>query len=258
MPDPVTPDQVTPDQVTPDPSTPDPSTPNPAPSNLVAKSSRPSRRTSAAAFTAAPPEADDPLLGFAPYLHPHPRRNSITPAKQRAFIAELAATGIVTQAARSIGVSLEALYKLRRLGGAQGFAAAWEAALDCGVARLEDCALALALEGEEVPIVSGGAILGWHRKRNVSLIQFLLRQRRSTRFAAGLREAGAFGPGHPVYDKLRAEWQADDEAERRRLAPARRAEFDRHIMMMRERLREDWEAERAFAEGRPDPRESAD
>ena len=128
----------------------------PVSSDLSPTSPRPSRRTSATAFAAAAPDADDPLLGFAPYLHPHPRRNSITPAKQRAFIAALAATGIVTQAARSIGVSLEALCKLRRLRGAEGFAAAWEAALDHGVARLEDCALALALESEVTPIVSGG------------------------------------------------------------------------------------------------------
>jgi len=183
-------------------------------SDLVAKSVRPSRRTSATAFrAAAPPAADDPLLGFAPYLHPHPRRNSITPAKQRAFISELAATGIVTQAARGIGVSLEALYKLRRLAGAEGFAGAWEAALDCGVARLEDCALSLALEGEEVPIVSGGAILGWHRKRNVSLIQFLLRQRRAGRFRAENVGYAALRPGHPVYERLRAEWQELDARE---------------------------------------------
>ena len=225
--------------------------------DLVAKSARPSRRTSATAFRAAsPPETDDPLLGFAPYLHPHPRRNSITPAKQRAFISELAASGIVTQAARSVGVSLEALYKLRRLAGAEGFAAAWEAALDCGVARLEDCALALALEGEEVPIVSGGTILGWHRKRNVSLIQFLLRQRRAGRFSAGLHADGAMGPGHPVYDRLHAEWQADHDAARAARAPAWRAEFNRQIMAMRDRLFADWEAQQAIREGRPDPRDA--
>ena len=94
--------------------------PKPASSSLVSTSVNPSHRTSATAFSAAPPDPDDPLLNFAPYLHPRPRRNSITPDKQRAFIATLAATGIVTQAARSIGVSLEALYKVRRLGGERG------------------------------------------------------------------------------------------------------------------------------------------
>ncbi len=135
------------------------------------------------AFVGAPPEPDDPLLCFAPYLHPAPRGNSITPERQRAFIAALAASGIVTQAARRIGASLEALYKLRRLPGAEGFAHAWEAALDHGVARLEDCALALALEGEELPIVSGGKLLGTYRKHNFGHIRFMLSQRRGERFA---------------------------------------------------------------------------
>ena len=85
-----------------------------------------------------PPAADDPLLGFAPYLHKAPRRNSITPTLQRRFIATLAATGIVTQAAMSIGKSMEALYKLRNKPGAEGFAAAWDAALERGVQRLEE------------------------------------------------------------------------------------------------------------------------
>ena len=170
---------------------------------------RPSHRTSATAFSSAPPDPDDPLLNFTPYLHPRPRRNSITPAKQRAFIATLAATGVVTQAARSIGVSLEALYKLRRLAGAEGFAAAWEAALDHGVARLEDCALALAIEGEERPIVSGGAMLGWYRQHNFGFIRFMLAQRRPVRF--GEREAfAALRPGHPVYERLRKEWERDE------------------------------------------------
>ena len=71
----------------------------------------PRRATSLVAYAPAPePEPDDPLLAFAPYLHPCPRGNSITPDKQRKFIAALAASGIVTQAARSIGKSLEALY----------------------------------------------------------------------------------------------------------------------------------------------------
>lgn len=71
----------------------------------------PRQSTSLLAFEPVPPPpADDPLLDFAPYLHPRPRRNSITPELQRHFVATLAATGIVNQAARSIGKSMEALY----------------------------------------------------------------------------------------------------------------------------------------------------
>lgn len=108
--------------------------------------------TSAVAYTGSTPDADDPLLTFAPYIHPHPRSNSITPERQRRFVATLAATGIVTQAARKSsfclplrymrrrGKSMEALYKLRARPGAEGFAAAWDAALERGMQRLEDCA----------------------------------------------------------------------------------------------------------------------
>ena len=213
-------------------------TPKRSKSELVSTSVNPSHRTSATAFTAAPPDADDPLLEFAPYLHPHPRRNSITPAKQRTFIATLAATGIVTQAARSIGVSLEALYKLRRLAGAEGFAAAWEAALDHGVARLEDCALALAVEGEELPIVSAGQMLGTYRKHNFAHIRFMLSNRRAERYAAGSGSYAALVPGHPVYERLRAAWEAEQLAARRANDPQERREIARKMLVLQARQRE--------------------
>jgi hypothetical protein len=172
------------------------------------------------------PLEDDPLLQFEPYFHPAPRGNSITPERQRGFIAALAASGIVTQAARSIGVSLEALYKLRRLRGAEGFAAAWEAALERGVERLEDCALELALQGEELPIASGGHLLGTYRKHNFGHIRFVLSQRRAARYGkngagGGRIDLAALSPEDPAYRKLREQWQEEYEAERRRQALAR-------------------------------------
>ncbi|WP_310531481.1 hypothetical protein [Novosphingobium sp.] len=192
---------------------------------LASKSPRPSRRTSRTAFTAAPPAADDPLLGFAPYLHKQPRKNAITPDRQRAFISALAASGIVTQAAREIGASMEALYKLRQLPGAEGFAAAWEAAIDRGVARLEDCLLARALEGEERPIVSAGKLLGTWRHFDNRLAMFLLRQRRPARWG----QADAFAalrPGHPVYERLRAEWLARDAEDEEEIIASINAKLD--------------------------------
>ena len=149
------------------------------------------------------PDADDPLLGFAPAPHRRPRRNSIGPERQRAFVAHLAACGIVTQAAKHIGASLEALYKLRHKEGAEEFAAAWDAAVDRGVSRIEDGALQRAVEGAERPIVSGGKLLGSYRVHNEALVMFMLRQRRPQHYATVPQLA--LRPGHPLYEKIKQE-----------------------------------------------------
>jgi len=173
--------------------------------------SKPTRKiarqaTSAVAYVADEPDADDPLLAFAPFLHTAPRRNSITPDLQRRFVAALAATGIVKLAARRIGKSLEALYKLRARPGAEGFAAAWDAALERGVQRLEDIALERAMLGTRTPIVSGGEILGHWDKPDNALLRFLLQHRLPERY--GVQD---LKPGHPVYESIRAEVLAEQE-----------------------------------------------
>jgi hypothetical protein len=154
---------------------------------------------------------DDGALDFAPYVHVAPRRNSITPEKQRRFIATLAATGIVSQAALSIGASVEALYKLRHRSGAADFARAWDAAVERGYARLEDCALERAIAGEERPVVSQGKVVATWTHHNTGLLMFLLRARRPEKY--GAVRLSDLRPGHPVYDRLRAAWRAEYEAE---------------------------------------------
>ncbi len=71
---------------------------------------------------------------------------------QHAFIAELAQTGSVKSAAKRINMSSEGAYYLRRQPGADGFRAAWNAALATGVQRLTDIAIDRAVEGVPVPI----------------------------------------------------------------------------------------------------------
>lgn len=167
-----------------------------------------SRRTSAVAKVNRERDvalqADDPLLGFAPYQHKAPRRNSISPERQRKFIAALAASGIVTQAARMIGASLEALYRLRHQPGAEDFSRAWDEAIDRGMARLEDCALERALAGEERLIVRDGQVVARWRKLDTALLMFLLRQRRSARFVPDGQVK--LKPGHPEYERLHRLW----------------------------------------------------
>jgi hypothetical protein len=155
------------------------------------------------------PDDDDPLLGFVPAPHTHPRKNSITADRQRAFVAHLAATGIVAEAAGHVGASLEALYRLRHKTGAEGFAAAWDAAVERGVMRIEHGALQRAIEGVEKPIVSGGRLLGWHRVHHEGLVMFLLRQRRPEKYGAAIQLA--LKPGHPLYERIRGEVLGQDQ-----------------------------------------------
>ena len=140
------------------------------------------RRTSYVANPGPMPEADDPLLDFVPAPHSQPRRNSITVDRQRDFIAALAATGVVLQAAAHIGASPEALYNLRHKPGAEGFAAAWDEAVERGFARVEDSAVQRAITGENRLVVSGGKLLGYERRHNEALVMFLLRNRRPERY----------------------------------------------------------------------------
>jgi hypothetical protein len=166
--------------------------------------------TSYMAFRGEALDPDDPLLGFRPVPSKHaPRRNAITPARQRAFISALAASGIVVEAARHIGVSTEALYRLRNKPGGEDFRAAWDLAVDRAMSRLEAGAFSRALHGEERLVVSGGQLMGTEVRHNDALVMFFLRNRRGERYAADWRQ---LKPGHPVYEKLRGEVLAEYHA----------------------------------------------
>ncbi len=57
------------------------------------------------------------------------RTDGWTPARQAAFLGALAETRSVVDAARKVRMSRETAYRLRKLPGAQSFAAAWDAIL---------------------------------------------------------------------------------------------------------------------------------
>ncbi|WP_299193259.1 hypothetical protein [uncultured Erythrobacter sp.] len=209
----------------------------------------PRQATSAVAHRAEPPSPDDPLLGFEPVPHKAPRRNSITADLQRAFIAHLAATGIVSEAARHIGKSMEAIYKLRQRPGAEAFRGAWDAALDRGVARLEAGALARAIEGEERMVVSAGKLIGTELRHNEGLVMFFLKNRLPDRYGKRAQEA-AFEPGNPAFDalveSLRAQWEEEKYQERH--SPANCEANYKFFGELRERWRREWEIEREAKE----------
>jgi hypothetical protein len=171
----------------------------PAPAYRRSHHAQPWQATSAAAWVGEVPRDDDPLLGFAPFIHPQPKRTSITPDLQRRFVAVLAATGIVAQAARSIGKSMEALYMLRKRPGAEGFAAAWDEAAGWGLDRLEDCALERALSQCDYSGFASG-----EAGRGDALLMHVLRHRSGYRV-----DVRDLAPGHPVYERIRAEVLAE-------------------------------------------------
>lgn len=175
---------------------------------------------------------EDSALDFVPFVHVAPRRNSITPDKQRRFIATLAATGIVSQAALSIGASVEALYKLRHRVGAEDFARAWDAAVERGYSRLEDCALERAIAGEERPVVSRGKVVATWTHHNTGLLMFLLRARRPEKY--GAIRVGDLREGHPVYEALKVRWEAERAAADAASAQGARASLRAKLLGMRE------------------------
>ncbi len=165
---------------------------------LVNNRKHPRQATSRVAFSEMAIPDDDPLLDFIPYCHKQPRSNAILPAVQRAFIYQLASTGIVKQAAIRIGKSIEALYKLREKPGAEDFARAWDAALEWGRLRLEDCAMERAIHQ------------GAHNPRANSMICWVIQHR-----SQHMVDARKVHPGHWLYERIRhditGEWGDEDE-----------------------------------------------
>ena len=71
-----------------------------------------------------PPQPDPPAFDPVPV---RARRDGWTPERQRAFIAHLHRRRCVDAAARSVGMSRESAYRLRRRTGAASFVSVWDA-----------------------------------------------------------------------------------------------------------------------------------
>jgi len=111
--------------------------------------------------------APDPFA-FEPVPSTSTRHDGWTAARQRDFIAQLARIGIVSAAAKAVGMSPKSAYRLRDraegLGGPAGaFARAWDTAVQVG--RGSACATVIdrAIEGVEVPVFYRGLQRGTRR-----------------------------------------------------------------------------------------------
>lgn len=104
------------------------------------------------------------------------RRDGWTPERQVRFIEALSQAGIVTAAARAVGMSAKSAYALlRRAGPDSGFTHAWCAALDRGYYEALMVALRDGVEGQRVPVFFGGRQVGEYRRFNTSLALAALR-----------------------------------------------------------------------------------
>lgn len=136
-----------------------------------------------------PPPAVRDAHGFNPddfEWIPVPRQrrsDGWTPQRQREFIEALADTGSVVDAARAVNMSANSCYRLRRAPGAEGFAAAWEAAIAHASRRLVDIAFDRAVNGvEDAVLDKDGTVLHIRRRYNDRLLMFLLRAHHPERY----------------------------------------------------------------------------
>ena len=171
-------------------------------------------------------------LAFTPVPRATRRWNGLTPLKQETFIQNLADSGSVAMAAKSIGTSTSAMYNLRRGEGAESFAAAWEVAIEIGARRVLDTLIEHAIHGTPETIIQGGEIVAERRRFNHRAMMWIVSQRFPEQYgsATGLMEMN--GMSHAMR-KLKAkwegEWQAAYEAAQSAiaLATAERAEKER-------------------------------
>ena len=89
-----------------------------------------------------------------------PRHDGWTAERQIAFIEKLADCGSVVAAANHVGMSREAARKLRRRPCGRAFRDAWDAALDCGYAEVEEAAMERSRNGIARPIFYKGEQVG--------------------------------------------------------------------------------------------------
>ena len=134
---------------------------------------------------------------LAPTRH---RDDGWTAERQRAFLERLAECGSVSDAARSVGMSRESAYALRRRSDARGFVQAWDAARALATEHLTEVAWDRALHGQVRPIYYHGELVGETRHFDNRLLLALIAQNRAA--------AGVALPSAELVAAVAADWDA--------------------------------------------------
>ena len=144
-------------------------------------------------------EAYDPAEYRWVPVRRRPRHDGWTEEKQRRFIEALADTGLVTLAAKAVGMSRESANRLRRSSHGAAFARAWDAARMHSGAALEDIAFERAIEGQEQNIYNEyGEVVCTKRVVNDRLLTFLLSHLLPERYGKAARATRSADAPPPV------------------------------------------------------------
>ena len=126
-----------------------------------------------------------PAPGTLPRAVPtRARHDGWTPERQHEFIAALAESGCVAEAAAAVGIDPRSAYRLRARPDAGIFRQAWDVALDFAIRNLSEAAIGRALHGVARPVFYQGEQIGERRYYDERLTQFLLRYRDPVRYGA--------------------------------------------------------------------------
>jgi len=178
------------------------SAPQPPGSDPAAAPHTPGTAAASPAPVTPPAAANDSGAPLIPAFNPvpvRPRYDGWTPERQRAFVEHLAETLSVEAAAALVGMSAQGARELRRRPGAQGFAAAWDAALRRGLAERGRAAIIdEAVNGRLVRRFYHGKLVSEERVRSPRLLLSLL-EKAERLFA---------GPGAAESEAVAADWHA--------------------------------------------------
>lgn len=118
-------------------------------------------------------------MSDSPAFNPVPtasaRHDGWTPDKQRAFIEQLALCGVISIAARAVGMSPKSAYALRKRPGAESLAAAWDEAVRGVQGDLARIAFDKAINGTFEPVFRGRRQIGAKRVHHDRLLIAALR-----------------------------------------------------------------------------------
>ena len=154
-------------------------------------------------------EAYDPAEYRWVPVRRRPRHDGWTDEKQRRFIEALADTGLVSHAAKTVGMSRESANRLRRSPHGAAFARAWDAARCHAGAALEDIAFERAIEGQEQNIYNEyGDIVVTKRVLNDRMLTFLLGHLMPERYGKAARTGSEPAEAPPPQIALEASLRA--------------------------------------------------